>query len=308
MTATPKTIQIFLPGGDPRGIRVAEITTRIVQVIEVPRSLLPDFLKMPESNQVALYFLFGESEDGVEQKVYIGQTGDLRARLTKHNKEKEFWERALVLISKTNSLITNHTLFLEWHCLQATRKAGRYADENGNSGTKPHTPAPMEADCMEIFETGQTLLATLGCPIFTSVAKPAAPPLDIVELWHSITGPAAEPAPTSNANEIFYCKADGVEGRGLYTQEGFVVLKGSIGRRVNMQGLSGHSYEQLRLKLLESGVVEEQGDKIIFAKDHLFTKPSPAAVALLGRTANGWDEWKTQDGKTLNAMKRQAIT
>jgi hypothetical protein len=31
MTATPKTIQIFLPGGDPRGIRVAEITTRIVQ-------------------------------------------------------------------------------------------------------------------------------------------------------------------------------------------------------------------------------------------------------------------------------------
>ena len=46
MTATPKTIQIFLPGGDPRGIRVAEITTRIVQVIEGPRSLRPDFLKM----------------------------------------------------------------------------------------------------------------------------------------------------------------------------------------------------------------------------------------------------------------------
>ncbi len=37
LTATPKTIQIFLPGGDPRGIRVAEITT-IVQVIEVPRA------------------------------------------------------------------------------------------------------------------------------------------------------------------------------------------------------------------------------------------------------------------------------
>ena len=38
MNPTPKTIQIFLPGGDPRGIRVAEITTRIVQAIEVPRS------------------------------------------------------------------------------------------------------------------------------------------------------------------------------------------------------------------------------------------------------------------------------
>lgn len=54
MNPTPKTIQIFLPGGDPRGIRIAEITTRIVQVIELPRSLLQEFLKMPECNQVAL--------------------------------------------------------------------------------------------------------------------------------------------------------------------------------------------------------------------------------------------------------------
>jgi hypothetical protein len=34
----PLTIQFFLPLGDPRGMRVAEITTRIVRVIEVPRS------------------------------------------------------------------------------------------------------------------------------------------------------------------------------------------------------------------------------------------------------------------------------
>ena len=50
----PKTIQIFLPHGDPQGIRVAEITTRIVQVIEIPRSLVGEFLKMPESDQVAV--------------------------------------------------------------------------------------------------------------------------------------------------------------------------------------------------------------------------------------------------------------
>ncbi|MFN6331688.1 MAG: hypothetical protein ACK45A_07960 [Planctomyces sp.] len=35
---------MFLPSGDPQGIRMAEITTRIVQVIEVPRSLLDQFL------------------------------------------------------------------------------------------------------------------------------------------------------------------------------------------------------------------------------------------------------------------------
>lgn len=284
MSAAPKTIQIFLPGGDPRGIRVAEITTRIVQVIEVPRSLLQDFLKMDESNQVALYFLFGEAEDGSEQKVYIGQTGDLRSRLAKHNKEKEFWERVLVLISRTNSLTQTHALFLEWRCLQATRKAGRYADENGNSGSKPDTPAPLEADCLEIFETGQTLLATLGYPIFDPVAKSVA---------------------AAKADEIFFCKASGANGRGLYTEEGFVVLQGSIGRKENVPSIIGTAGERLRTRLLESGVMRVEGDTVVFDKDHLFRSPSMAALALMGRTCNGWIDWKTNDGKTLDEVKRQ---
>ena len=284
MTTTPKTIQIFLPGGDPRGIRVAEITTRIVQVIEVPRSLLPDFLKMPESDQVSLYFLFGESEDGTEQKVYIGQTGDLRSRLVKHNKEKEFWERALVLISRTDSLTQTHALFLEWHCLQAARKAGRYADENGNNGSKPHTPAPLEADCFEIFETGQTLLATLGYPIFDPVVKSTA---------------------ISKKDEVFYCKSSGSNGRGLYTQEGFVVLKDSIGRLESAPSFIGTSWHEMRQRMVESGAVREKDGKLIFAKDYLFKTPSMAAAFLAGRSANGWIEWKDKDGKTLDALKRQ---
>jgi hypothetical protein len=283
-TLTPKTIQIFLPGGDPRGIRIAEITTRIVQVIEVPRSLLQDFLQMPESNQVALYFLFGDAEDGGEPKVYIGQTGDLHARLPNHNKMKEFWQRALILISRTNSLTQTHALFLEWHCLQATRKAGRYADENGNNGSKPHTPAPLEADCLEIFETGQVLLSTLGYPVFdpVRVAKRG-----------------------SEREEIFYCKGSGADGRGLYTPEGFVVLKGSSGRKANVKSIIGTSDERFRSKLVASSVMEVDGDRVVFQKDHLFQSPSMAAIALMGRSANGWLEWKTEGGITLDALKRQ---
>lgn len=33
-----KTLQIFLPTGEPRGIRIAELTTRIVQAVLIPRS------------------------------------------------------------------------------------------------------------------------------------------------------------------------------------------------------------------------------------------------------------------------------
>ena len=71
----PQTIQIFLPSGDPQGIRVAEITTRIVRVIEVPRSLLAEFLRMPEANQVGVYFLVGPRDDSDDMALYIGQSG-----------------------------------------------------------------------------------------------------------------------------------------------------------------------------------------------------------------------------------------
>ncbi len=284
MKPTPKTIQIFLPGGDPQGIRVAEITTRILQVIEVPRSLLQDFSQMPESKQVGVYFLFGEADDDDEPKVYIGQTGDLGSRLADHNKTKDFWERALVVISRTNSLTQTHALFLEWYCLQACKEVGRYADENGNSGSKPHTPAPLEADCLEIYDTAKTLLATLGYPLFEPIVKPED---------------------TSDDEEIFYCKGPGTNGRGLYTQEGFVVLKGSVGRKKNVKSITGTSDELFRKKLLKAGVFREEGETIVFEKDHLFGSPSMAALSLMGRSSNGWLDWKNKAGKTLDEVKRQ---
>lgn len=284
MRVAPKTIQIFLPGGEPQGIRVAELTTRIVQVLDVPRSLLADFLAMPESRQVAVYFLVGKADDDSESRVYVGQTGDLSARLIAHNREKEFWQRALILISKTNSLTQTHALFLEWHSLQAIRKAARYSDENSNGGTRPHTLAPMQADCLEIFETGQILLSTLGFPLFESVVMPAD---------------------ASNKDDSFFCTASGADGRGQYTPEGFVVLKGSVGRRDNVPSIQNTNEERFRTRLLNDGVMRVDGQTVVFEKDYLFNSPSMAALALLGRTSNGWYDWKTSDGRTLDAVKRQ---
>lgn len=109
----PQTIQIFLPAGDPRGIRVAEITTRIVRVIEIPRSQLAEFVKMPEAQQVGVYFLMGESSESGLPRVYIGQSGNVGNRLVQHNQNKDFWNRAFVAISLTNSMTQTHALFLE---------------------------------------------------------------------------------------------------------------------------------------------------------------------------------------------------
>jgi predicted GIY-YIG superfamily endonuclease len=286
VTATPKTIQIFLPSGEPHGIRIAEITTRIVQVIEVPRSLLSSFLAMEQSLQVGVYFLIGEDTEDGNRLVYVGQTGDLRARLTAHNQKKDFWERALVLVSKTNSLTQTHALFLEWYSIQQIRCSGRFADENGNSGSRPHTPAPLEAECFEVFETGSVLVSSLGYPLFDPVAKPKQ---------------SEEPA------EVFSLRSpsNGVEAKGLYTAEGFVVLAGSVGR-VDTAPSLGETNERWRQRLLDGGVMQLDGHgRLVFPKDHLFKSPSGAAIALLGRTANGWKEWKSPQGQTLHELIRE---
>jgi hypothetical protein len=90
----------------------------------------------------------------------------------------------------------------------------------------------------------------------------------------------------------------------LYTPEGFVVLKGSNGRKVNVQSIKNTAHERPRNKLLNSGVMQTSGKRVIFEKDHLFGSPSMAALALMGRAANGWLEWRDKNGVTLDEMKR----
>jgi hypothetical protein len=287
MSATPKTIQIFLPQGDPRGLRVAEITTRTVQVIEVPRKLLGDFFKIPESKQVGIYFLIGGDREDGKQEVYVGQTGELKRRLNQHNQIKDFWQRALVIVSRTNTLTQTHATFLEWHCLEELRKVGRFSDVNKTKGTQPHTPAPLEAECLELFETSATLLATLGFPCFT--------PLVTLREQNDAVG-------------LFYCKGSDFEGVGRYTSEGFIVFAGSKARLRASESAKGTWAEKIRTSLMQENVLVPKDEWLVFATEHMFNSPSAAAVAITGNHSNGWIMWKAEDGRTLDEVYRQNTT
>jgi predicted GIY-YIG superfamily endonuclease len=287
MIHRPQTIQIFLPGGDPRGIRIAEITTRIVQVIEVPRSLLADFLTMRESEQLALYFLVGERDDGPGKRLYVGQSGDIRKRLAAHNKEKDFWEKVLVLTTRTESLTSTHALFLESLFIQEAKRVGRYETENANEGMRSHTPPPLVADCLEIFETSRALLARLGHLAFEPLTKLTSDP---------------------TSKDVLFCRRSGTSAQGAYTEEGFVVFKGSTGKAEIGKGFQGHAFARLRSELLRQGkiVLEEGG--LIFKEDVLFSSPSGASAVVCGAACNGWLDWKDSAGQTLHDLKRKDLS
>ncbi|TCZ85030.1 GIY-YIG nuclease family protein [Lysobacter sp. N42] len=283
MTSHPQTIQIFLPAGDPQGLRVAEITTRIVRMIEVPRTLLRDFFAMPESEQVGIYFLFGEDESGRDM-AYIGQTGSLRQRLESHDRNKEFWGRVVVAVSLTKSLTATHASYLEWQSIQTAQRAGRYLLQNGNGGACPHAPAPMEADCREIHETIATLLATLGFKIFEPVRR--------------------QPASPATSTATYFCRASGADARAVETEEGFVVLEGSTGRVEVVPSFELHGYYSLRRRLIDQGVLAEEGERIRFTRDYPFKSPSAAAACVMGRTANGLVDWRDATGRSLWDLKQ----
>jgi predicted GIY-YIG superfamily endonuclease len=279
MTSRPRTIQIFLPSGDPSGIRVAEITTSIIRLVEVPRALLSSFLAMPEASQVGTYYLIGGDDS---RTLYIGQSGEIGKRLQQHGKdETKEWERALVLVSMTNNLTQTHVLYLESLSIERAKICQRYSLTNSNNGQRPFTPVPMQADCEEIHEIGSILLATLGYPIFEPLLSPDE----------------------SNPQDKFFCKRSGVLAEGFYTHEGFVVLAGSRGR-LTQSGKPSEAADKIRKQLLDTGVLAEDGAHVVVTKDTLFKTPSAASCALLMAASNGWNEWKNQAGQSLSDVYR----
>ncbi len=273
-----KTIQIFLPTGEPRGLRVAELTTRIVQAVLIPRSDFAEAKKRPELDHVAVYLLFGEAEDQAKPIVYVGQTEDVKKRLDHHNSNKDFWRTAVLGISKTHSFTQAHIRYLEWYCIQNVNEIGRFTLDNDQIPSKPFVTEAMEADLLDAFETLSVLVSTLGYPVFEPIIK-------------------------TESVEKFFCKGKEAEGTGELVEDGFVVRAGSIAR-VEIVPSAVESVSALRKKLLDSGVLVEQDGHLRFTQDYLFNTPSGAAMVLLGRTANGWVEWKDASGKTLHDVKR----
>lgn len=276
---TGKTIQIYLPDGDPQSIKIAEITSRTVQAILIPRSKLESAFKRDELKNVGVYFLIGNPDDESKEILYVGEAEECLARIKQQNKSKDFWNTAIVVISKTQYFTKTHIKYLEWFCYDQAKEAARFRMENSNIPNKPFTSESMEADLLDNFDTIKILTSTLGYPLFEKIKKPTK-------------------------QNILYCKGKDAFGQGEYSSDGMVIFAGS---KCNLKesGAAPEWILNLRNRLLKEGVLEVEGNVIVFKSDYIFNSPSAAAVTLLGRAANGWTSWKYKDGKTLDEVVRQ---
>lgn len=289
MHPTPKTLQVFLPEGTPAGIQIAELTTRIVQAISVPRTHLKEFYARPEAQYVGTYFLFGGDDDSSKPLAYIGQTEDLKQRLRMHDAKKEFWTRAVILVSRTHSFTQAHIKWLEWHSIAKATEAKRFKLENGNLASEPHVTEAIQADLHEIFDTGALLLQSLGYPIF-----------------QPLIGATPEGKADEGSEFEWLLKGPQANARAVLTADGIVVRAGSICRKQFAKSAEDNPVVKKRDELVANGILIPKGESFVFTEDYAFKSPSGAASIVLARTANGWISWKNAKGKTLKEVKREA--
>lgn len=125
------------------------------------------------------------------------------------------------------------------------------------------------------------------------------------ELFKIITEIWKTPA-LSNNEEItdidFYCQSSRGKGVGKFKKGKFIVLKGSRASKFFYDSVK-ISNTKLVNKLINECKIREENEYYMVIEDCIFTSPSAAAKFILGRSANGWSEWKTYEGDTLDNFR-----
>ena len=103
----------------------------------------------------------------------------------------------------------------------------------------------------------------------------------------------------------YFLKGPDAEGEGEDRPDGFLVLAGAKARVDEVASLTP-SFVRLRARLIASGHLVERNGTYELTDDYLFSSPSLAAVALLGRNANGRTEWRDTAGVTLKEHQEAA--
>ncbi|MBF0407917.1 MAG: GIY-YIG nuclease family protein [Candidatus Riflebacteria bacterium] len=275
------TIKIFLPHGDPKRLRTAELSNWTGKAVAGPRSEFENVLGREESTSSGVYFLTGTEPDSGKPSVYIGEAECIKDRVKSHL-EKDFWNQIVFFISKDENLTKAHIRYLEGQLIELAKKAGRAVVKNGQ-GSGARLPESDRED-MEVFlGKMQQLLPALG----VEVLVPATPKNE-----------------KDQPRELLTCEIKGLKAMGYLTPNGIVVLKES--QAVLGERDSAHKYPwviSLRERLKEEGTLKEKGNFLEFTKDSEFPSPSTAATVIHGGTANGLTVWKTKSGKSLKDLE-----
>lgn len=271
-----KTIKIFLIDGDPNGRMSCELSNWSGKAYKIPRIKIKECTDRVDLTSTGVYLLFGKDEEGIDL-VYIGEAESILKRLNQQLTQKDFWNEAIIFISKDENLNKAHIKYLENRLHDIARIANRYKIDNFIIPNQSSISESDRAEMEEFIEYIKMLVNTLG---------------------HKVFDEKREFKPKQKQETFFIKAARGADGQGEPTSDGFVVFKNSKAAASIVNSMTSN-YITFRQKLISQGVLVDKGEYFEFSDDYIFSSPSTAAVMVMGRNANGLTEWKNKSGKTL---------
>jgi hypothetical protein len=277
------TIKLFLPLGDPKSLRTAEISNWNGKAIAAPRTELDRLMARHEVEQAGVYILTGTDPETGKPQAYVGEAEIIRDRL-KHHKARDFWVQVIIFVSKDENLTKAHIRYLEGRLIEDAAKVGRV--ELTNTQTSGARLPESDREDMEVFLAKvHQLLPVLGSDIVTPILT------------------------SSNLiradDEELSCSIKGLVAKGRRSPNGFVVFQESqavVENRPSAQ--KQHPYVvTLRDKLAQEGTLVLENGYYRFTKDTEFSSPSAAASVVRGGGSNGLIEWKDREGRTLKEIE-----
>lgn len=285
-----KQIKLFLVDGTPGGLTTAEITNWTGHVLSAHRSDLADLLKRNESQHTGVYFLLGEDEAAVgDTRCYIGEADVVADRLRDHQRNKDFWDRVVVITSKDSNLTKSHGRYLESRLITLASQAGRVTIENNTAPPRPALPEADASDMDYFLSQLQIVLPVLGVNAIR--VRPIRTP-----------NPALDPVIESPIFRLRNART-GVDAQAQQIDGEFTMLAGSlvvatwhgIGKAASTVKAYA-SYRAQHERLLADGAIIVANGIGKITRDLVFTSPSTAGAVALGRSCNGRIEWVSPDG------------
>ena len=287
-------LTVYMIDGTEYGPRLSEIGNWVGKAIYSPRAAIGKIMPRQEFDNPGIYFLKGDpTEDAFDERIYIGEAENIRVRIKQHlsDPNKDFKE-LVFFVSKDELLTKTQIKYLESRLVQLALEAKTAQIENG---TSPSMPTLHEADIsdMEYFlEQMKLILPVMGFKFLIPSTVKALP--DINEMGEGVT------------QEIYYIKTKTFRASMIETDQGYIVSKGSEAKK-ELSPSCTDTYRNMRKKLLETKILIEDQDKLIFAEDAIFNSPSAAANMILGRNSNGFTEWVNKSGKTFKDIQEKLM-
>ena len=293
-----KNFNLFLMDGEVTGRIKCTLSNWTGLAYKVPRPYLEKCKNRQDLKQSGVYFLFGKNDDG-EDEVYIGQAGirkngeGVLFRVSEHLKDEIYFSDAVMLTTQNNSFGPTEISYLENKFTNMAIDVDRYKVRNGNDPNPGNVTEEKESELEDFIEYSKMVLGVLGYKIFVPIVDK-----DIKEKYEN----------NNDKESILYLSRKSgksnrqIEAKCKRTDEGFVVLKGSMIEIIDSIAIL-KSIKELREQCIDKNEIVDGK----LNKNYLFNSPSYAAAFVLGTNANGRTSWKNGKGITLKDLEENEI-